>query len=250
MKKKVKICMNRQCTNRVNKPDAAVCVGCGNSFGRINWKRLSDEEIEEILNPKTKQEPVMEETVETQEPVMEENGETQAPVASGQAQEYIVCPNCGKRMVYTVMLEICDECGEYVADQLPVCDSKEQETVQEVSACTEVTAMQSLDGRCRITFSGNFMKIGRHAEGGEYFESAAKRKVCREHAIVQKIDDAWHISCCKREDRNYSGGVANPIFINNRMLGRDEQYRLQPGDEIGFAELDKSDPMAAFFRAE
>lgn len=228
--------MNQRCQNRVNKPDAAVCAGCGNSFGRISWKLLSDEEIEAIINPALSQE-----MAEPEETVCEEQKAEQK-----NTQEYIVCPNCGKRMLFTIMLENCDECGEYVADELPVCESEESAQ----SESDSVTALHSLDGRCRIALSGDFMKIGRQAEGREYFESAGKRKVCREHAIVQKIDDAWYISYCKREDRNYSGGVANPIFINNRKLENDENYRLQPGDEISFAELDKSDSMAAFFRAE
>lgn len=234
MKKKVKICMNQQCESRVNKPDAAVCVGCGNSLARTNWDFLSDEEIEVILNPALRLE-------ELEEPVHEEQ-----QIEQKKAQEYIICPNCGKKMPFSVMLEYCDECGEYVADQLPLCEN--EENIQPV--CYGVTALSSLDGRCRLTFSGDFIKIGRQAEGREYFESAGKRKVCREHAIVQKIDDAWHISYCNREDRNYSGGVANPIFINNRKLKNGENYRLQPGDEISFSEIDKSDPMAAFFRAE
>ena len=94
------------------------------------------------------------------------------------------------------------------------------------------------------------MKIGREAEGGQYFSQYGKRKVSREHAIVQKTDEQWYLSYCKREDRNYSGGVENPIYVNNRRLESLEKYCLMAGDEIAFSELDKSDPMAAFFRVQ
>ena len=97
---------------------------------------------------------------------------------------------------------------------------------------------------------GEWMKVGRQAKGKIYFENAEKWKVSREHAILQWIDGNWHISYCKKEDRNYTGGVENPIYINGRKLERQENYSLQIGDEIAFAELDKSDPMAAFFIVE
>lgn len=232
MKRKVKICMNQQCESRINKPDAAVCMGCKSSFRGINWQFLDDAEIERILNPEPKAE---EEDDEVQE---------EAQMTVEEKQEYVVCPSCGARVPYRVGLEECD-CGEYIGDIVPCA---EEETAQPV--CKGVTSLRSLDGRCHLPLDGEWIKIGRLATGKEYFESAGKRKVSREHAILRLLDGAWYISYCKREDRNYSGGVENPIFINKRRLEREENYRLQLGDEIGFAEFDTSDTMAAFFRAE
>lgn len=237
MKKKVKICKNQQCTARVNSGDAVICAGCGSSFRGISMQILSDEQIEKILNPEP------ENTPEPEAP-QEEN------VLPTARTEYIICPNCGERLQYSVGLEFCDKCNEYVADELPQCEADEQLPEEAAMPCQGVKVLQSLDGRCRLELSGDWIKIGRNATGKEYFENAGKRKVSREHAILQFKDGGWQISYCKREDRNYSGGVENPIFINKRRLEREENYRLQPGDEIGFAEFDTSDCMAAFFRAE
>lgn len=263
MKKKVKICMNMSCTNRVNKPDAAVCAGCGSSFRGMSWKFLNDEEIERLLHPKEDAENGQEDASHA---AVADGAEDAANGTAGTAGQgggaaaasaaeragqpggmVIVCPSCGRRIPYRVGLEFC-ECGEYVQEEIPV--SLAADTGSAVSCVQEVTALRTLDGLYRLELAGDWMKVGRQAAGQDYFGSHGKFKVCREHAILRRIDGHWQISYCKREDRNYSGGVENPIFINGRRLERQEEYRLKPGDEIAFAESDPSDSMAAFFRAE
>jgi len=256
-KKKVKICMNLQCGARENKADAAVCVGCGSSFRGISWAFMSDEEIEKVLHPE-----LVQEEVSQQDAVYEdasEDGERLGECAS--SCRVIICPSCGVHIPYRVGLEFC-ECGEYVQEEIPVeegssegeeklrSDEKQEGCVsqEQLSGC--IKGMTTLDGTYRLEFTDTWMKIGREAVGRGYFESAGKLKVSREHAIIQLVNGEWHLSYCKKEDRNYAGGAENPIFINGRRMDRLESYRLQAGDEIAFAELDKSDPMAAFFRVE
>lgn len=245
MKKKVKICSNQQCQHRVNTATAAVCVGCGASFRGINWEFLTEEQIEKRLNP------------EEPEDVVEE---TKEPETKKEPSFVIICPSCQKHIPYRVGLEFC-ECGEYVQEEIPIdenaveegtssegtCETTPAEPIMEQSVC-KPQAMRTLDGAYCLTFCREWFKIGRESVGQEYLQS--RRKVSREHAILQLVNGAWTISYCKKEDRNYIGGIENPIFINGRRLGRTEQYELQIGDEIAFAELDKSDCNAAFFRVE
>lgn len=228
MKVKIKICRNPQCEDPVNEPNAAVCKGCKGSLARVKLSILEKEKIEEEVERIRKSIPITDDDGGGTDDGMGDPGPVEPK------QEYIICPSCNARILYRLGLELCD-CGEYIGDLYP-----EQ----------LVTALRSLDGKCHLPLHGDWIKIGRQAAGGEYFESTGKRKVSREHAILRSIDGAWHISYCKREDRNYSGGVENPIFINKRRLEREENYRLQPGDEIGFAESDTSYTDAAFFRAE
>ncbi len=245
MKKKVKICMNAECINRVNKPDAAVCAGCGSSFRGMSWQFLSDEEIERLLSPDEK---VEEATRETDESGEEQSAREEQEQSGGM---FIICPSCQRHIPYRVGLEFC-ECGEYVQEEIPVQENTQsvEEGQQETAEERKVTALQSLDGLYRLELTGEWMKVGRKATGEAYFESNGKYKVCREHAILQLTEGEWYISYCKREDRNYIGGVENPIFINKRKMERQESYKLKPGDEIAFAESDPSDSMAAFFRVE
>lgn len=240
MKIKRKICTNLKCEDPVNEPNAAVCKGCKCSLARVKLSILDqdklEEEVEKIRNPKG--------ITDNDEPGgSEEPGGPEGPV--DEPMEYVVCPNCNARIPYTPGLEFC-ECGEYIGDIPP----ESPDPPEPPQGCQPVTALRSLDGKCHLPLHGDWIKIGRQAIGREYFEGAGKRKVSREHAILRYIDGAWHISYCKREDRNYIGGVENPIFINKRRLEREENYRLQPGDEIGFAEFDISYTEAAFFRAE
>lgn len=245
-KRKVKICMNQQCTGRVNKPDAAVCAGCGSSFRGISWEFLSEEQIEMRLHPEHEAEKMQEDDGDSNGGGEEKK---EAP------RMVIVCPSCGVRIPYRVGLEFC-ECGEYVQEEVPIEEaSSNQSSVDPAvgeqdcgSPC--VKGMVTLDGEYRLLFTNEWIKIGREATGRTYFEKAAKGKVSREHVIIQLIEGAWYLSYCKKEDRNYSGGVENPVYINGRRMDRSENYRLQVGDEIAFAELDKNDPMAAFFRVE
>ncbi len=243
MKKKVKICMNVQCADRVNKPNAAVCACCGSSFRGINVQFLDENEIEEVLHP-------------TKKP---EEGFTESPQESSEpqsvtVQEVVICPECGRRTLYRVGLTEC-ECGAWIQDEIPVREMPQTPEATD-KACSQsctpacVSALSSLDGKCRLELTQTWMKIGRQAAGQAYFQAEGKRKVSREHAIIQRQEDGWYISYCKKEDRNYQGGVENPIFINNRRLERQENYKLQSGDEIAFTETDKSDRMAAFFRVE
>lgn len=228
MKVKIKICRNPQCEDPVNEPNAAVCKGCKGSLARVKLSILEKEKIEEEVERIRKSIPITDDDGGGTDDGMGDPGPVEPK------QEYIICPSCNARILYRLGLEFCD-CGEYIGDLYP-----EQ----------PVTALRSLDGKCHLPLHGDWIKIGRQAAGREYFESAGKKKVSREHAILRSIDGAWHISYCKREDRNYSGGVENPIFINKRRLEREENYRLQPGDEIGFAESDTSYTDAAFFHAE
>lgn len=246
MKIKRKICRNLQCENPVNEPNAAVCKSCKCSLARVNLSILDEEKIEEevekIRKPKSM----------TDDDNDNANVGTAGTNVTGEiddidaAGEYIICPYCNVRMLYKPGRELC-ECGEYIGDITPEPETGTDDALQ---GCQAVTALRSLDGRCRLPLHGDWLKIGRQATGREYFESAGKRKVSREHAILRCIDGAWHISYCRREDRNYSGGVENPIFINKRRLEREENYRLQVGDEIGLAESDTSYDDAAFFRVE
>lgn len=243
MKRKVKICPNLQCEDRINKSDAAVCVKCGSSFRGMSWQFLDDSEIEKILNPQPE---------DAAEEIPQEES-MQKP----QTMQVIICPSCGKHIPYQVGLEFC-ECGEYVQEEVPV-----SEVISESGACTgadsqeqqcqapKVSALRTLDGQYRLVLKGDFVKVGRHSAGKEYFESMGKFKVSREHAILQLCGGEWHLSYCKKEDRNYTNGVENPIYINGRKMDIDESYQLQCGDEIAFAELvSTNDPLAAFFRAE
>lgn len=236
-KRKVKICKNQQCEHRVNGPDAPVCIGCGASFRGVSWKFLSEEEIEKALLPEI----IEEESEEVQE--------EEAKVEENMDREVIICPNCGAHVTYYVGVQECPECGEYIQEELPV---KESEILAEDKPVQEfvVKGMRTIDGNCFLDFNKEYMEIGRLALGKEYFEGYGKRKVSRQHAKVHKREDGWYISYCRPEDRNYYGGVQNPIYINNVELGINENYRLQVGDMVAFAELDMSDPMAAFFRVE
>lgn len=239
MKVKIKICRNPQCEDPVNEPNAAVCKGCKGSLARVKLSILEKEKIEEEVERIRKSIPITDDDSGGTGDGMGDPGPVEPK------QEYIICPNCNARIPYKPGLEFCD-CGEYIED-LPPGPIDGPEPPQ---GYQPVTALRSLDGKYHLPLQGDWIKIGRQATGREYFESAGKRKVSREHAILRSIDGAWHISYCKREDRNYSGGVENPIFINKRRLEREENYRLQPGDEIGFAESDTSYTDAAFFRAE
>lgn len=234
MKVKIKICRNPQCEDPVNEPNAAVCKGCKGSLARVKLSILEKEKIEEEV-----------EKIRNAGSIIDDDGGGPGGGPGDGGEEYIICPSCNARILYKPGLEFCD-CGEYIGDLPPgtIYDPEPPQGYQ------PVTALHSLDGKCHLPLHGDWLKIGRQATGREYFESAGKRKVSREHAILRYIDGAWHISYCKREDRNYSGGVENPIFINKRRLEREENYRLQPGDEIGFAESDISYTDAAFFRAE
>lgn len=244
MKIKRKICRNLQCENPVNEPNAAVCKGCGCSLARVSLSLLDKDKIEEEVEKLRKPKSV----------TSDDNDNANAGTGGingiidiiDEIAEYISCPHCNARILYKPGREFC-ECGEYIGDITPESEARTEIVYKDPLA---VTALRSLDGRCYLPLNGDWIKLGRQALGGEYFESEGKRKVSREHAILRYIDGAWHISFCKREDRNYSGGTENPIFINKRRLEREENYRLQLGDEIGLAESDISDTAAAFFRAE
>ena len=266
MKIKRKICRNLQCENPVNEPNAAVCKSCKCSLARVGLSLLDqdkiEEEVEKIRKPKSITGDDDEHTHEGTDAIDKADG------IEDEEKEYIVCPYCNARMLYKPGRELC-ECGEYIGDITPGMEADTgksrgivgcrivdipprtgADTDDALKDGQAVTALRSLDGRCHLPLQGDWIKMGRWAFGREYFESAGKRKVSREHAILRYIDGAWHISYCRREDRNYSGGVENPIFINKRRLEKEENYRLQRGDEIGFAESDISDTDAAFFRAE
>lgn len=237
-----KICMNPQCGDRINEASATVCQGCGASLARVAPRRLNKDKLEEegkkIRNSKR-------ETGgdgDSNPAGTDETGETEEKKV-----EYVICPECDKRIVFRIGLETCPNCGEYVGHIAPTTG---EDTGDAVSEDKPVSALRSLDGKYCLQLEGDLLKIGREAAGKEYFESEGKRKVSREHAIMRRIEGAWHISYFKKEDRNYSGGIENPIFINGQRLGREENVRLQIGDEIGFAECDHSYPTAAFFRAE
>lgn len=241
MKIKRKICRNPQCEDPVNEPNAAVCKSCKCSLARVNLSILDEDKIKEEVEKIRKSKLI---TGYNDDNTHE--GTEGIDGTEDEKKEYIICPSCNARIHYKPGLEFCD-CGEYIGDLTPEPEADTDDVLQE---CQPITALRSLDGKCHLPLNGDWIKIGRQAVGREYFESAGKRKVSREHAILRYIDGAWHISYCKREDRNYSGGVENPIFINKRRLEREENYRLQPGDEIGFAEFDTSYMDAAFFRAE
>lgn len=241
-----KICMNPQCGDSINEASATVCKGCGANLARVDPRRLNkdklEEEVEKIRNQKRK---------------TEDDGDSN-PAGTGGAdepketeekkeEEYVICPECEKRIIFRPGLETCPNCGEYVAHIAPITGEDTGDAEQKDKP---VSALRSLDGKCRLQLEGDWLKVGREAFGREYFESEGKRKVSREHAIMRRIEGAWHISYCKKEDRNYSGGIENPIFINGQRVGREENVRLQIGDEIGFAERDYSYTTAAFFRAE
>lgn len=243
MKRKVKICKNQQCGNRVNKPDAAVCIGCGASFRGISWKILSEEEIEKALQP---------EVIEEEPEISKRGEETPAEEPKTPEKLVIICPNCGARVPYHIGIENCSECGEYIQEEIPVKENEtlEKETQNGGENLNFAKGMRSLDGVCYLEFTGETMEIGRHALGQSYFEGHGKGKVSRQHAKIQKKEDGWHIVYYRREDRTYRDGILNAIYINDRMLQLDESYRLQPGDRISFAEMDMTDPLAAFFRVE
>lgn len=244
MKRKVKICMNLQCNSRVNAGNVTVCTGCGMEL-RDGLRFLDENEIEQILHPENDAQKREEEAASPEE---------EHPSVP---QEIVVCPECGERIPYRVGLEFCPNCEEYVQDVIPIREDEEA-AVQDESVCSMqqeaqtsgVTALRSIDGAYHLELSGEWIKLGRTATGQEYFTQYGKRKVCREHAILSKKNGEWFISYCKREERNYVGGVENPIFINQRAMGRDEMYQLQAGDRIGLAESDTSDGMAAFFDVE
>lgn len=244
--KKVKICPNIQCTARVNGPGAMECKACRMQLRNIKVEYFqSDEEIERRLNPPA-------EASSHEDSVEETKQEPEAETL------VVVCSSCGKHVTYHIGLEFC-ECGEYIADIAPVSEAELQQEdtcgQEEVSGCREeqtcsVSGMQSLDGLCRIAFLEDFMKIGREAKGKEYFLQYGKGKISREHIVIQKINNEWYLLYCKREDRNYAGGRENAVYVNDRKLERDEEYRLQVGDVISMSALDRSDTQAAFFRVE
>lgn len=239
MKRKVKICMNLRCENRVNNGNVTVCTGCGMEL-RNGIKFLDDNEIEKILHPEA--EKVMQEEVAPAEEVVPEL-----------PKELVICPACGERIPYRVGLEFCPVCKEYVQDEVPIienCEGEEQEIIQEVAQRSSIHALKSVDGAYRLELEGSWIKIGRLSTGQEYFQRFEKKKVSREHAILSKKDGEWHISYCKKEDRNYTGGLENPIYINQRKMEKNELYKLQAGDRIAFGEADIYDPMAAFFDVE
>lgn len=238
---KAKICRNQQCEDRVNEASAVVCRGCRANLRNVKPRFFSsEEEIQKALQPE-----VIEEETEITEEVEKIKEE---PV-----REVIICPNCGAHVPYYVGIQECNECGEYIQEEIPV---KEKELAAEEATqnCCEslnfAKGMRSLDGVCYLEFTGETMEIGRHASGQDYFEGHGKRKVSRQHAKIQKKEDGWHITYYRREDRKDRDGILNAIYINDRMLRMDESYRLQPGDRISFAELDMTDPLAAFFRVE
>lgn len=248
MKKiKRKICRNLQCENPVNEPNAAVCKGCKCSLARVNLSILDEDKIEEEVERIRHPEPKGGDDGPGDTGGTVDTGETGNDIVEPEP-EYVICPSCNARILYRPgLMELCD-CGEYIGDLYP--PDPKGGTEPDPPTGQPVTALRSLDGRFHLPLYGDWIKIGRQAAGREYFISAGKEKVSREHAILRYIDGAWHISYCKREDRNYSGGVENPIFINKRRLEREENYRLQPGDEIGLAEFDIAYTQAAFFRAE
>lgn len=246
-KRKVIICPNLQCVNRVNAPNATTCAECGFLFRGINCEWLYDEEIEKRIHP--------EKFAEAEEIIEESAGESEES-SKTLRQQVIICPSCNKRTPYRVGLEFC-ECGEYIQEEEPVFEEEVQDTAcemeQETRAAScemreEIIGFKTLDDVFMMKFEGDYAKIGRLALGGEYFLKHGKNKVCREHAILRRIDGEVYISYCKKDERNYLGGVDNPIFINKKMLGNGESCRLQVGDIIAFSELDTTDPQAAFFK--
>lgn len=241
MKRKVKICNNKQCENRVNDPSAVVCMGCRANMRNVRPRYLSEEEIQKALQPE-----VIEEEPEKTEEEPEKQEETSV-------REVIICPNCGARVPYYVGIENCSECDEYIQEEIPVREDAlpTEEMVQNSCECLNCAkGMRSLDGVYYLEFIGEAMEIGRKAQGQDYFEGYGKGKVSRQHAKMQKKEDGWYIAYHRKEDRTYRDGILNAIYINDRMLRLDENYRLQVGDQISFAELDMKDPLAAFFRVE
>lgn len=239
--KKVKICPNAQCADRINSPSAMECKTCRMQLRNIKVEFFnSDEEIEKRLNPPA------EENIDDKEEDKEDAPE----------RMIVICSDCGKQIPYQIGLEFC-ECGEYIADIPPVAEhtlasegaegsGTKNETLEMVAG--SVCGMETLDGVYRITFTEDYMKIGRTEVGKEYFAQYGKIKISREHITLQKIEGAWYLSYCKREERNYTGGQENAVYINERKLLRDENYQLKVGDIISMAKLDRTDLEAAFFR--
>jgi len=232
--RKVKICTNLQCNNRVNEAAAVVCKGCGRSLSRVKQEFLSENDIEKRLNP----------VVEEEEKEPEGCAGEPTSLTSGLV---VVCPSCSAQIPYQIGLEFC-ECGEYIADVPPITLGIQADIQSEELPTPCVKGMGSLDGFCRIDFLHDFMKIGRENFGREYFLQYGKAKVSREHIIVKRVAGEWYLSYCKKEDRNYANGRENAAFVNDRMLARDEEYCLQVGDEIALGTRDKTDIYAAFFR--
>jgi len=224
--------MNLQCNSRVNAGNVTVCAGCGMEL-RDGLRFLDEDEIDRILHPEKNEQEAEEEVIPSGE-------------VAASPREIVICPECGERIPFRVGLEFCPNCGEYVQDVIPI---REEDAPQEVES-SGVKALRSIDGVYRLELCRDWMKIGRAADGQEYFIRYGKQKVCREHAILSKREGEWFLSYCKKEERNYVGGLENPIYINQRMLGRDEVWKLQVGDRIGLAEADTSDCMAAFFDVE
>lgn len=257
--------MNLQCSDRVNMANAVECKGCGRNLRNVKMEFLDEKEIEKRLNPPAEEE--ME-----QEGVLEE-------ATSSVPQMVVICPSCNTQTPYQIGLEFC-ECGEYIADVPPVIPGQEEvasATAEPVSVLGVsslgvqsgvspipsigaqssvlgsgqmmgnicVSGMTSLDGLCNILFCQDYMVIGRERIGHEYFGPYGKGKVSREHIIVRRIESAWYLSYVKKIN-----GGENAVYVNDRMIAREEECRLQNGDVIALGSNEKTDPYAAFFRVQ
>ena len=124
----------------------------------------------------------------------------------------------------SVMVRICDACGEKNPAQARRCAScgEDLTMIAPVPETAGDWKLVSLDNQYTYCVKCGTTVIGRTHEMGDYL--SGRPYVSRKHAVLTAEGGVFQIQDC---------GGTNGTFINNRRLSKGEQAQLRTGDEIG-----------------